>query len=44
MGGERHIETVSISGSTYQKNEQKFEAGTPRIAEEQLDGLRLLSG
>ena len=33
MGGGDMIETVSIRGSTYQKNEQKFEAGTPRIAE-----------
>ena len=33
MGGGDMIETVSIHGSTYQKNEQKFEAGTPRIAE-----------
>ena len=33
MGGGDMIETVSIQGSTYQKNEQKFEAGTPRIAE-----------
>ena len=27
------IETVSVDGSTYQTNEHKFEAGTPRIAE-----------
>jgi len=33
MGGGDMIETVSIHGSTYQTNEQKFEAGTPRIAE-----------
>ena len=33
MGGGDTIETVSIHGSTYQQNEQKFEAGTPRIAE-----------
>ena len=33
MGGGDMIETVTIRGSTYQKNEQKFEAGTPRIAE-----------
>ena len=33
MGGGDMIETVSIHGSTYQKTEQKFEAGTPRIAE-----------
>ena len=33
MGGGDMIETVSIHGSTYQINEQKFEAGTPRIAE-----------
>ena len=33
MGGGDMIETVSIHGSTYQQNEQKFEAGTPRIAE-----------
>ena len=33
MGGGDMIETVSIHGSTYQRNEQKFEAGTPRIAE-----------
>ncbi len=33
MGGGDMIEKVSIHGSTYQKNEQKFEAGTPRIAE-----------
>lgn len=33
LGGGDMIETVTIHGSTYQKNEQKFEAGTPRIAE-----------
>ena len=33
MGGGDMIETVSLSGSTYQMNEHKFEAGTPRIAE-----------
>ena len=33
MGGGDMIETVTIEGSTYQKNEHKFEAGTPRIAE-----------
>ena len=33
MGGGDMIETVSIHGSTYQNNEHKFEAGTPRIAE-----------
>ena len=33
MGGGDMIETVTVRGSTYQKNEQKFEAGTPRIAE-----------
>ena len=27
------IETVTTQGSTYQTNEHKFEAGTPRIAE-----------
>ena len=27
------IETVTLEGSTYQKNEHKFEAGTPKIAE-----------
>ena len=27
------IETVTVEGSTYQTNEHKFEAGTPRIAE-----------
>ena len=27
------IETVTLKGSTYQSNEHKFEAGTPRIAE-----------
>jgi len=27
------IETVTLQGSTYQSNEHKFEAGTPRIAE-----------
>jgi len=33
MGGGDMIETVSLKGSTYQINEHKFEAGTPRIAE-----------
>jgi cysteine desulfurase/selenocysteine lyase len=33
MGGGDMIETVTIEGSTYQTNEHKFEAGTPRIAE-----------
>jgi cysteine desulfurase/selenocysteine lyase len=33
MGGGDMIEHVSISGSTYQSDEHKFEAGTPRIAE-----------
>lgn len=33
MGGGDMIQTVTISGSTYQENEHKFEAGTPRIAE-----------
>ena len=33
MGGGDMIETVSIRGSTYQTNEHKFEAGTPKIAE-----------
>jgi len=33
MGGGDMIETVSLTGSTYQVNEHKFEAGTPRIAE-----------
>ena len=33
MGGGDMIETVTIEGSTYQSNEHKFEAGTPRIAE-----------
>lgn len=33
MGGGDMIETVTITGSTYQTNEHKFEAGTPRIAE-----------
>ena len=27
------IETVTLEGSTYQTNEHRFEAGTPRIAE-----------
>ena len=27
------IQTVTLEGSTYQTNEHKFEAGTPRIAE-----------
>ena len=33
MGGGDMIETVTLGGSTYQSNEHKFEAGTPRIAE-----------
>ena len=33
MGGGDMIETVTIRGSTYQTNEHKFEAGTPKIAE-----------
>lgn len=33
MGGGDMIETVTLEGSTYQTNEHKFEAGTPRIAE-----------
>lgn len=33
MGGGDMIETVTLDGSTYQSNEHKFEAGTPRIAE-----------
>jgi len=33
MGGGDMIETVTTTGSTYQTNEHKFEAGTPRIAE-----------
>jgi cysteine desulfurase/selenocysteine lyase len=33
MGGGDMIQTVTTSGSTYQENEHKFEAGTPRIAE-----------
>jgi cysteine desulfurase/selenocysteine lyase len=33
MGGGDMIETVTVEGSTYQTNEHKFEAGTPRIAE-----------
>ncbi len=33
MGGGDMIQTVTINGSTYQENEHKFEAGTPRIAE-----------
>lgn len=33
MGGGDMIETVTLQGSTYQTNEHKFEAGTPRIAE-----------
>jgi cysteine desulfurase / selenocysteine lyase len=33
MGGGDMIETVTIEGSTYQTDEHKFEAGTPRIAE-----------
>ena len=33
MGGGDMIDTVTLNGSTYQTNEHKFEAGTPRIAE-----------
>ncbi len=33
MGGGDMIQTVTTAGSTYQENEHKFEAGTPRIAE-----------
>ena len=33
MGGGDMIETVTTEGSTYQSNEHRFEAGTPRIAE-----------
>jgi len=33
MGGGDMIETVTITGSTYQTDEHKFEAGTPKIAE-----------
>lgn len=33
MGGGDMIQTVTLQGSTYQTNEHKFEAGTPRIAE-----------
>lgn len=33
MGGGDMIDTVTLEGSTYQNNEHKFEAGTPRIAE-----------
>lgn len=33
MGGGDMIQTVTLDGSTYQTNEHKFEAGTPRIAE-----------
>lgn len=33
LGGGDMIETVSLEGSTYQTNEHRFEAGTPRIAE-----------
>jgi len=33
MGGGDMIETVTVDGSTFQSNEHKFEAGTPRIAE-----------
>ena len=33
MGGGDMIETVTFEGSTYQTNEHRFEAGTPRIAE-----------
>ena len=43
------IETVTLDHSTYQKNEHRFEAGTPRIAEgvgwakalEWIDGIDL---
>jgi cysteine desulfurase/selenocysteine lyase len=33
MGGGDMIDTVTLSGSTFQADEHKFEAGTPRIAE-----------
>ena len=33
MGGGDMIDQVTTEGSTYQDNEHKFEAGTPRIAE-----------
>ncbi|MBT61539.1 MAG: cysteine desulfurase [Euryarchaeota archaeon] len=33
MGGGDMISTVTTEGSTYQTNEHKFEAGTPKIAE-----------
>lgn len=33
MGGGDMIDRVTLEGSTYQTNEHKFEAGTPRIAE-----------
>ena len=33
MGGGDMIEKVTLKGSTYQTNEHRFEAGTPRIAE-----------
>ena len=33
MGGGDMIDQVTVEGSTYQENEHKFEAGTPRIAE-----------
>ena len=33
MGGGDMIETVTLEESTYQTNEHRFEAGTPRIAE-----------
>ena len=33
MGGGDMIRTVTLEGSTYQTDEHKFEAGTPRIAE-----------
>ena len=33
MGGGDMIQTVTLEGSTYQTDEHKFEAGTPRIAE-----------
>ena len=33
VGGGDMIETVTTEGSTYQSNEHRFEAGTPRIAE-----------
>lgn len=46
LGGGDMIETVTIHGSTYQKNEQKFEAGTPRIAEAigWTEAIKWLSG